>query len=156
MVFIWKQARWTPHSSSHLLLLTRYFAPPLPLLPNTSFQRRETGLEVWTVWCSGAIFFSIGLLQRCCTGKLIWTQGFIISFVSWLLKSNQILQLFSDVMAAHYTPFIDGTWTWWRFSMTKTSVSPQKKFLSYYWPELHCGTLILTKWLHFNLNILGS
>ncbi|TKS67610.1 Tensin-1 [Collichthys lucidus] len=44
MVFIWKQARWTPHSSSHLLLLlTRYFAPPPSSSQHKFSEERNQG-----------------------------------------------------------------------------------------------------------------
>lgn len=59
-------------------------------------------------------------------------------------------------VAVEHSPFIeswDSNITSFSLSVTETSMWPQWKLLSYYWPWLHRDAFILTSWLHFKLNL---
>lgn len=161
MVFIWKQACWTPHSSSLLLLL---LTPPSPLLPDTSFQRTETGLRVRIVWCSGADVLSIGVLQSCCTGKQtfdlntrnLWVGDFcccwtltlcLLSYFKSRSCDSPVHSIHGIVVLEHHGVL--------QFLNDKNISATTEKVIVLLQAVASLQRFYFPRWLHFNSNIVA-
>lgn len=114
MVFIWKQARWTPHSSSHLPPPPPPPSPP-PFLPNPG---EKTGLRCR--WSD---------VQELCRPTSTQSFSFSVVYFRTCSFSGSIHRTTSGRLSL--------------FSTTEASARPQRKSSPYYRPTwLRFGLII--------------